>query len=37
MASSLSLQAAEVPVVVSDELVGIQAYIMWEEAGKPQV
>lgn len=28
---------ADMPVTIPDSLVAVQAYVMWEKAGKPQV
>lgn len=34
---SRAVPDADVPVVIPDSLVAVQAYVMWEQAGKPQV
>jgi hypothetical protein len=28
---------ADIPVIIPDSLVAVQAFVMWEQAGKPQV
>jgi hypothetical protein len=28
---------ADTPVIIPDSLVAVQAFVMWEQAGKPQV
>lgn len=35
--ASRAAEQSSLPVVVPDSLIAVQAYVMWEEAGKPQV
>jgi hypothetical protein len=30
-------QTGDMPVVIPDELIAVQAYVIWEQSGKPQV